>query len=182
MKRIIQFIFRIKPTEIYYEQLVNPKKREGLKRYFKIGFFTGLILLSSSLKSQPIISAGLGYDFKHNNPTVIVSPGIEKGNIVLNLLVSVPIIRKVASPLYMGGNIGFDIEDFIIPSIGYYDYYTSDGGNKVNKGVFGYSVKVNRFTFSSAIGDIKGFTEASLIGESFQIRIGISYQFKNKNK
>jgi hypothetical protein len=139
MKKLFR-LFKRKKTSLHYETLVNPKPRIGLQRMYKISIFIGLLLLSGISEAQISFDMGAGIDLRHKNPIAVSNINFQKNNAVISLVASCPISRKVSSPLYLGGSVGYDFKN-IIPAVGYYNYYTSDGGNKVNKGYVGYSLR-----------------------------------------
>lgn len=172
MKKLIHFLFRIKQKETHYEQLVTPKKRSGLKPIYKISFFVGLLLMTGVTKAQISFDMGAGYDFKANVPVAGMNVSYEKNNAVISLISHCPISRKVDAPLFLGGSIGYDFKN-IVPAIGYFNYYTSDGAKKISKGMIGYSLRYNLL-----INDNGGlFFEGDLIGSTAQFNTGFKITF-----
>lgn len=172
MKKLIRFIFRIKKQEDNYERLVNPKPRSFIKPIYKISFFVGLLLMTGVTKAQISFDMGAGFDFKANVPTARLGVGMEKNNAVMSLEMNCPMTRKFDAPLFLGGSIGYDFKNFI-PAIGYYNFYESDGGKKVNKGMIGYSLRYNLL-----INDNGGlFFEGDLIGSTPQFNTGFHVTF-----
>ena len=172
MKKILCKIFGIKKKETHYETLVNPKPRTGLKRIYTLPVFIGLLFLANGSKAQISFDMGAGYDCRAKVPIMRLGVGMEKNNAVMSLKMDCPLSRKVAAPLYLGGSLGYDIKGFI-PAIGYYNFYTSDGSKKVNKGVLSYSLSYNLI-----VNDNGGlFFEGNYIGNSIQLTTGFHVVF-----
>lgn len=106
-----------------------------MKKYFLLF----IALLPFACFAQFSAGFGLGYDFKSSKALFTMNTAYELEHIKLEGELTPTLSRSVDANNFMGFKIGYDIANFITPSVGYYYGLVSTDNKELN----GYSMPVN---------------------------------------
>lgn len=128
-----------------------------------------IALLPFACFAQFSAGFGLGYDFKSSKALFTMNTAYELEHIKLEGELTPALSRSVDANNFMGFKIGYDIANFITPSVGYYYGLVSTDNKELNGYYVGYSVKVVH-----QLNDHGGlFFNAMLINKQCQLTAGL---------
>lgn len=141
----VKEIIQIDETRLDKKNVIENIKSLTHRTTFKFGksfFFLFIALLPLAISAQVIADSGMGYDISTNKGLIELSAGYELKNIRIEGQMTPTITRDSKSVNFFGAKIGYDIDNFFTPSVGYYYNLVNTDNGEFNKNYVGYSAKV----------------------------------------